>query len=62
MPLFAVASLANLPQMAWARAVLPPTLRRVRPGESGWPSAADWDSLSQQVGGRLMKLADPLAA
>lgn len=38
------------------------TLRRLRPGESGWPSAAEWDGLNQQVGGRLMKLADPLAA
>lgn len=56
------AVLANLPEAAWARAVPPPTLRRVRPGESGWPSAADWESLGQQVGGRLMKLEDPLAA
>ncbi|TAN07139.1 MAG: FAD-binding oxidoreductase [Rhodanobacteraceae bacterium] len=38
------------------------TLRRVRPGEAGWPSAAEWEALNRQVGGRLMKLADPLAA
>ncbi|MBS0382954.1 MAG: FAD-binding oxidoreductase [Proteobacteria bacterium] len=56
------ALLANLPEAAWAKVVLPPTLRRVRPGEPGWPSPADWESLSQQVGGRLLKLADPLAA
>lgn len=60
-PMFG-ALLANLPVSAWAKAVLPPTLRRVRPGEPGWPSAADWASLNQQVGGRLLKLADPLAA
>jgi FAD/FMN-containing dehydrogenase len=60
-PMFG-ALLVNFPEAAWAKVVLPPTLRRVRPGESGWPSAADWDSLSQQVGGRLMKLDDPLAA
>lgn len=60
-PMFG-ALLADLPVAAWARAVLPPTLRRVRPGEAGWPSAANWASLNQQVGGRLLKLADPLAA
>ncbi|MGH8161584.1 MAG: FAD-dependent oxidoreductase [Gammaproteobacteria bacterium] len=37
-------------------------MRRVRPGESGWPAVAEWDGLNRQVGGRLMKLADPLAA
>ncbi len=36
--------------------------RRVRPGTPGWPSAAEWESLNGQVGGRLMKLTDPLAA
>lgn len=35
--------------------------RRVRPGEPGWPSADLWESLSEQVHGRLMKLSDPLA-
>ncbi len=38
------------------------TLRRVRPNESGWPSAADWAGLDREVGGRLLKLEDPLAA
>jgi len=36
-------------------------LQRVRPGEAGWPTAAEWETLNEQVGGRLMKLADPLA-
>jgi FAD/FMN-containing dehydrogenase len=36
--------------------------RRVRPGDAAWPSAGAWDGLRRQVGGRLMKLADPLAA
>lgn len=54
--------LANLPEAAWAKAAaVARTLRRVRPGESGWPSAAEWESLKQQVGGRLLQLADPLA-
>lgn len=34
---------------------------RVRPGDAGWPSAADWDRLGQQVGGRLIDLESPLA-
>ena len=33
---------------------------RVRPGEPGWPSAADWDRLSQDVGGELIKVQSPL--
>jgi FAD/FMN-containing dehydrogenase len=37
------------------------TLRRVRLGTPGWPSAGEWERLNRQVGGRLMKLADPLA-
>jgi FAD/FMN-containing dehydrogenase len=61
-PLFG-ALLASLPDAAWAKAgAATRTLRRVRPGQSGWPSAAEWDGLNRQVGGRLMKLADPLAA
>lgn len=56
------ALLANLPEAAWAKVVLPPTLRRVRPDEPGWPSAAEWEGLNKQVGGRLLKLEDPLAA
>src|SRR6185312_16501078 len=36
--------------------------QRVRPGAPGWPSTAEWDGLGRQLGGRLLKLADPLAA
>jgi FAD/FMN-containing dehydrogenase len=36
--------------------------RRVRPGDAGWPSEADWDRLRQEVGGRLVGLESPLAA
>jgi FAD/FMN-containing dehydrogenase len=45
-----------------ARAAATDTVRRVRPGEAGWPSAAEWEGLNRQVGGRLQRLADPLAA
>lgn len=61
-PLFG-ALLASFPEVLQAgTASVARTLRRVRPGDAGWPSAAEWDGLNTQVGGRLMKLADPLAA
>jgi len=41
-------------------AAIPP--RRVRPGDPGWPSAAEWDGLKQAVGGQLLKVEPPLAA
>jgi FAD/FMN-containing dehydrogenase len=45
---------------AWASGTH--TLRsRVRPGEPGWPSPAEWDGLNQAVGGRLLKLQSPFA-
>jgi FAD/FMN-containing dehydrogenase len=34
---------------------------RVRPGDPGWPSAADWNSLKDKVGGRLIEVKSPLA-
>jgi FAD/FMN-containing dehydrogenase len=34
---------------------------RVRPGDPGWPSAAQWGRLKQDVGGRLLKLESPFA-
>jgi FAD/FMN-containing dehydrogenase len=37
-------------------------LSRVRPSDAGWPSQARWSSLANAVGGRLVKLDDPLAA
>lgn len=53
---------AGLPEAASAGTVTATrTLRRVRPGTPGWPSAGEWERLNRQVGGRLMKLADPLA-
>jgi FAD/FMN-containing dehydrogenase len=34
---------------------------RVRPGDLGWPSRANWDSLNRDVGGRLLELESPFA-
>ena len=36
--------------------------RRVRPGDSSWPSASSWEKLKQQVGGNLIPVQFPLAA
>src|SRR5215469_13319154 len=33
---------------------------RVRPGDPGWPSAAQWDALRRQTGGRLIAVRSPL--
>ena len=33
---------------------------RVRPGDPAWPSAASWDHLRQQVGGRLIRPHSPV--
>ena len=33
---------------------------RVRPGQPGWPSPAQWDELRQRVGGRLIEVSSPL--
>jgi hypothetical protein len=38
-----------------------PRCRNV-PGTAGWPSDADWASLNQQLGGRLLKPPAPAAA
>src|SRR5436190_4295960 len=34
--------------------------RRVRSGEAGWPTAAQWQELDAQVGGRLIAVTSPL--
>jgi FAD/FMN-containing dehydrogenase len=34
---------------------------RIRPGDPGWPLAAQWEQLKRDVGGRLLKLESPFA-
>lgn len=36
--------------------------RRVRPGDAGWPSAAEWKELDTRLGGRLVEVRSPIAA
>ena len=55
--------LAALPLMpgVWTSAFggANPSLRRVRPGETGWPNMTEWATLSKSVGGRLTKVESP---
>ena len=37
------------------------TVRRVRPSDPSWPTAASWEKLKQQVGGHLIPVSSPLA-
>jgi len=65
--------LAALPfaQLLWARlstaaptAASPPSssFRRVRPSDPSWPTAAAWEKLKGDVGGRLIEVESPLAS
>jgi hypothetical protein len=45
-----------------ASALTGTTTRRVRPSDPSWPSLAEWEGLSQAVGGRLVEGESPLAA
>ncbi|MGN6119285.1 MAG: FAD-binding protein [Rhodanobacter sp.] len=47
--------------LAGTRNHLSRLLRRVRPGDPAWPDADAWETLRQQVGGRLLKLQSPFA-
>ena len=47
---------------AWAGQLPAATFRRrVRPGDPGWPSPAQWDRLKHEVGGRLLQPRSPFA-
>jgi FAD/FMN-containing dehydrogenase len=58
-------TMATLPLLALP-ARLPATdgtpLRRVRPGDPGWPSAAEWHKLNDDVGGNLLPVQPLFAA
>ena len=55
--LTAALTAAALPLSARAEKLVAPVTRaarRVRPGEAGWPSSAEWQTLKQAVGGNLL--------
>ena len=37
-------------------------IRRVRPSDAGWPSAAEWQKLNDAVGGKLIKVQSLFAS
>ena len=47
------------PPVARSAAALPRS--RVRPGDAGWPTDADWNTLRQKVGDAFVSLRSPLA-
>ena len=63
----AAALLPSLPSQLFSAAsaedaAAKPPLSRVRPGDPAWPSAASWDRLNRDVGGRLIEVRWPLRA
>ena len=53
----AAAFLLPVPRI-FGRAAAQP-VSRVRPGDPAWPSAALWDRLKRDVGGRLIEIRSP---
>src|SRR6266511_4195213 len=60
-PLLPIAAARALTSSAEGAAARAPA-RRVRPGDTSWPSEADWNKLRQTLEGRLIKVESPLAA
>ena len=54
--------LAHGANAAFAGALKATTRARVRPGDPGWPTDAQWNQLRAQVGGRLSQPVSPLTA
>ena len=61
-PLLAGAAGCAAPTSDHRRPVSGVVRRRVRPGDSTWPSAERWDTLQHQVGGNLIKVSPLFAA
>jgi FAD/FMN-containing dehydrogenase len=59
LPAFSAGGLSVLAGKTDALFAAPP-FRRVRPGDAGWPSAAAWEKLKQEVNGHLVKISSPL--
>ncbi len=55
--------LGGLPLMTNAQAqTTKPAFARIRPGDAGWPSAAQWRELEDKLGDRLLEVQSPLSA
>ncbi|MGC1522043.1 MAG: FAD-binding protein [Steroidobacteraceae bacterium] len=55
---FALFPLLAATKAAWAASRM---RRRARTGDRDWPNSQDWERLSRDVGGRLVKVRSPLA-
>jgi len=60
--LHGLSTVALLPMRGSGTLAAPAVMRRVRPGDPGWPSPAIWDGLSHTLEGRLIKVKPLLAA
>ena len=60
--LLRAASATSIAMTLGSPAVAAPTRQRVRPGDAGWPSEAQWAQLNREVDGRLAPVTSPLAA
>ena len=47
---------------ALAPAAAAPAPSRIRPGDPAWPLLGEWQQLSKDVGGRLVKVRSPLTS
>ncbi len=52
----------NISRTGKKGAAIQASVRRVRPGDPGWPSAVSWERLNREVRGRLMKVQSPVDA
>jgi len=62
----AALALPLLPLLARGAQALPAAVvgalrARVRPGQAGWPTPAEWEALKRAVGGRLLAPMSPLS-
>ena len=58
----AATAILSVAHPVWAKSKTRGGFRRVRPSDSAWPNAADWEQLKESVGGRLIKVQPLLAA
>src|SRR5262249_60081168 len=59
-PFLTSAAASAGPDAVAAKPLTTGSASRVRPGDPGWPSAAQWDVLRRQTGGRLIAVRSPL--
>ncbi|HTW27177.1 MAG TPA: FAD-binding oxidoreductase [Acetobacteraceae bacterium] len=56
-----LSGIAAAPFLAGRRLAAAPPFRRVRPGEPGWPTPAEWSGLQARLRGQLIRVLPPFA-